>query len=67
MNPDPLPPASAAETQLEPDATTPFDPVPELDEESALKHLTENVRDQDDLERDRRVLSHRVRAGFRRR
>ncbi|KAK3334036.1 SNF2 family N-terminal domain-containing protein [Cercophora scortea] len=33
-----------------PDPANP--PLPELDEESALKNLTENVRDQDDLERD---------------
>ena len=65
MNPDPQPPASAAEAQLEldattPDATTPSDHVPELDEESALKHLTENVRDQDDLERDITLQANRA-------
>lgn len=49
-------------TQPESDATATisFDPTTELDEESALRNLTENVRDQDDLERDISLQANRA-------
>ncbi|KAM7192800.1 SNF2 family N-terminal domain containing protein [Naviculisporaceae sp. PSN 640] len=65
MNSQPQPSAAAAESsnaQPESDATStiPFDPTTELDEESALRNLTENVRDQDDLERDISLQANRA-------
>ncbi|KAK4217403.1 hypothetical protein QBC37DRAFT_415048 [Rhypophila decipiens] len=57
-----VPVGGSSDTPPETDATspTPFDPATELDEESALRNLTENVRDQDDLERDISLQANRA-------